>query len=270
MSDSARKLVVRICELPIRGNPDRCMERAVKACSLAPLPDVVLLPELFTIGFVMDRIAAFALDPAMLLSLPLATVARECGIWLLGGSFPVRTPRGIINTMPIYNPSGRLVHTAEKIHLFRSMGEDSVFTGGLMTGVFSINGLTAAAEICYDLRFPEVSRPVTVDGARIIFVAAQWPKPRRRVFRCLLQARSAEAQVFTVGCNLGGGHLGSRFEGGGGVSSPSGEFVPGHRIATFVTDFELDMAQVDRERKRIDCLADRKPGLYASGTGSTS
>ncbi len=241
------------------------MERAACACSRTPLPDVAVLPELFTIGFVMDRIEGAALDPPDLACLPLARVARDCGIWVLGGSFPVRYPGGIINTMPVYSPAGDLVHTAEKIHLFKNMREDAVFTGGLPKGVFDLHGIPVGAAVCYDLRFPEVFRDLTLDGALILFVAAQWPVQRRKVFRCLLQARSSEAQVFTVGCNLGGDHLGSRFRGGGGVCAPSGDFLKGRKVAAGVTDYVLDMTLVDIERKRIDCLADRRPEVYNKG-----
>lgn len=266
MSAVGRNLVVRICELPIRGSWENCMERAVKACSITPAPDVAVLPELFTIGFVMDRIEGAALDPHDLANLPLAGVASEFGTWILGGSFPVRTSRGIVNTMPVYSPSGTLVHTVEKIHLFKNMGEDAAFAGGLPTGVFDMQGISVGAAVCYDLRFPEVFRDLTLEGARILFVAAQWPVQRRKVFRCLLLARSSEAQVFTVGCNLGGDHLGSRFRGGGGVCTPAGDFLKGRRVATGVTDYELDMTLVDLERKRINCLADRRPETYGKGT----
>ena len=262
MSAGGRKLVVRTCELPIRGSIENCMQRAVEACSAAPSPDVSLLPELFTIGFVMDRIGGAALDPSSLAALPLARAARECGSWIIGGSFPVSTTRGIVNTIPVFSPSGLLVHTSEKIHLFRNMREDAAFTGGVQTGVFDIQGTPAGAAVCYDLRFPEVFRDLAVAGARIVFVVAQWPVQRRKVFRCLLQARSSEAQIFTAGCNLGGDHLGSRFRGGGGVCAPSGEFLKGRKVAPGVTDYELDLALVDLERKRINCLADRRPEAY--------
>lgn len=240
------------------------MRKAVEACSFPPVPDVSVLPELFTIGFVMDRIEGASLDAASLACLPLARVAAECGSWIIGGSFPVRTARGILNTVPVFAPSGLLVHTAEKIHLFRNMREDAAFTGGMPTGVFDIRGTAAGAAVCYDLRFPEVFRGLAIGGARIVFVVAQWPVQRRGVFRCLLKARSSEAQVFTVGCNLGGDHLGSRFRGGGGVCAPSGDFLKGRRVAPGVTDYDLDPSLVDLERKRIDCLADRRPEVYGS------
>jgi predicted amidohydrolase len=243
------------------------MKRALDACSALPLPDVAVLPELFTVGFKLDSISGAALHPEELDTLPLAKLAGELGIWLIGGSHPVRTSRGIINSMPVYDPSGNRVHTAEKIHLFRRMGEDSVFAGGLPSGVFRMGDVVAGAAVCYDLRFPEVFRPLVLKGARILFVSAQWPIPRRKVFRYLLQARSAEAQVFTVGCNLGGDHLGSRFRGGGGIANPWGVFLKGETVMPGVRDFRLELKQVDEERSRINCLADRRPSVYTMCEG---
>ncbi len=260
---------MRLCELPIRGGWERCMEAAVEACGIPPVPRVAVLPELFTVGFRLDLIPGVALEPGALGDLPLAKAAKSLGIWVVGGSFPVRGPGGIVNTVPVFDPGGRLVHTAEKIHLFRSMGEHKVFTGGAFKGVFNMSGIVAGAAVCYDLRFPEVSRPMTLDGAEILFIPAQWPLVRRRVFRNLLAARSAEAQVFTAGCNLGGDHLGAKYRGGGAVAAPSGTFLPGERVARGVRDFILAPELISLERRRIDCLADRRPEAYPAGPGES-
>ena len=267
MSARRETLTVRLCELPIRGAWDRCMDAAVKACGIPPKPRVAVLPELFTIGYRLDLIPGAALEPEALRELPLAKAAESLGIWIVGGSFPVRGPRGIVNTVPVFDPMGCLAHTAEKVHLFRSMGEHRVFAGGSATGVFGISGVTAGAAVCYDLRFPEVFRPLTISGAEILFIPAQWPAVRRGVFRNLLAARSAEAQVFTAGCNLGGDHLGVRYRGGGAVAAPSGNLLPGERIAPGVRDFAVEPGLVRQERRRIDCLADRRPEAYPAGFG---
>jgi predicted amidohydrolase len=260
-------MTVRLCELPIRGGWEGCMDAALEACGMPPKPRVAVLPELFTIGYRLDLIPGAALEPGALGDLPLADAAGSLGIWIVGGSFPVRGPKGITNCVPVFDPRGRLAHTAEKIHLFRSMGEHRVFTGGYPSGVFDMSGLTAGAAVCYDLRFPEVFRPVALAGAEILFIPAQWPLVRRGVFRNLLAARSAEAQVFTAGCNLGGDHLGVRYRGGGAVAAPSGSFLPGERVAPGIMDFTVEPGMVREERRRIDCLADRRPEVYQTGFG---
>ncbi|MCD4706644.1 MAG: carbon-nitrogen family hydrolase [Candidatus Sabulitectum sp.] len=255
-------MIIRIAELPILGDWNTCMERAIHSMGLTPKPDVIVLPELFQIGFVLDEIPGHAITQEDINSLPLAEAASELGVWVVGGTFPVKTNRGIVNLLPVWDNSGELIHTTEKVHLFKNMGEDSVFTGGKPSGVFNLNGVTAGASICYDLRFPELFRKHTLNGARIIFLPAQWPEPRLELFRSFLRARAGEAQVFFVGCNLGGDHLGVRFRGGGGIASPAGEMLSWTDVDEFVRDFDVQMDEVNRVRSRIACLEDRRPEMY--------
>ena len=255
-------MILRLVEQQIRGTPGEAEEQAVEAASITPLPDAFMLPELFTTGYVLDRLPSLALDAAAE-PLPLlrAFCARE-GVWAVAGALPVSTPGGVVNRLHVISGGGAVVHRTEKAHLFRLMGEDSVFAPGSPSGAFRTPWMEAGAVICYDLRFPELSRSLALAGARILFVPAEWPEPRMELFRCLLRARSAEAQIFTAGCNPGGEHLGVRFGGGGAVSSPSGALLPWRDVAPGVRDFEIDPEEVPRVRQKIDCLSDRRPEVY--------
>lgn len=255
-------MIIRLAELPIEGHWNQCIEEAVKASGLNPVPDILLLPELFTIGFALDSIRENALEIGELADLPLAEAARNNGVWIAGGTFPVRTNRGIVNMLPVYNSDGELVHTAEKTHLFRNMGEHRAFTEGIPTGVFDLKGIKAGATVCYDLRFPELFRELALKGAEIMLIPAQWPQIRNCIFKSLLMARSAESQVFTAGCNLGGEHLGVSYLGGGGVASPSGKLIQPVEVTMHIRDFVVDPDEVRAERSIIDCLSDRRPDVY--------
>jgi omega-amidase len=255
-------MILRLVELAISGSPDECMDRFLGAAVLDPIPDIVVFPELFTTGYVLDAIPELALDEDALPQLPPAALAGEKGIWIVAGTLPVRTPRGVVNRMVIYGPKGDVRYMTEKVHLFRQMGEDRSFVPGTCGGTFDLDGTLAGGIVCYDLRFPELTRRLTLRGARIVFVPAQWPSGRKQLFRSLLRARSAEAQTFTVGCNIGGEHLGVLFDGGGGVAHPGGRMVKGNEVTDGVSDFEIDLADVDRMRNKIDCLRDRRPIEY--------
>jgi omega-amidase len=258
-------LNIRLAEIPIQRSWGASMNLGLRAAEIKPVPDVLILPELFTIGFVLNRIAESAITEEQLATLPLAAAARENGTWIVGGSFPVKTSRGIVNMLPVYDPEGKLVHTTEKTHLFRYMGENTVFTPGNPAGVFNLKGIPAGASVCYDLRFPELFRRHVLKGAEILLLPAQWPQSRIELFRSLLVARSAEAQVFTVGCNLGGDHLGVSFKGGGGVSHPSGKLLEGSPIDEYTRDFKIERIDVTSIREKINCIEDRRPEVYGGG-----
>lgn len=255
-------MIVRTVELPIEGSPEECMARFCDAASAGHVPDIAVLPELFTTGYVLDRISELSIEPDSLADLPLSQVASGCGMWLVGGTLPVRYPGGVVNTMPVYSPDGSLVYSTGKVHLFRQMGEDRAFLPGSCGGVFDLSGITSGGIVCYDLRFPELSRRLALEGAEIIFAPAEWPNRRRSLFRSLLRARAAEAQIFVVGCNLGGEHLGVSFMGGGGVAHPTGNMVNGTLVAPGVTEYEVLPGDVGLMRSKLNCLEDRRPEEY--------
>lgn len=255
-------MVLRLVELGIEGSQEENMEKFMKAAVISPLPDVAVLPELFTIGYQLDRIPDMAFSPEDLDQLMPAHYAEENNIWLVAGTLPVKLSDGVVNRMPVYDTDGRKVYSTEKVHLFRQMGEDRAFIPGKCGGTFDMDGKQAAGVICYDLRFPELSRRLTLSGAEILFVPAQWPGGRRELFRSLLRARAAESQVFVVGCNLGGEHLGVIFNGGGGVAHPGGQMLKGSEISEGITDFVIDLDDVREMRTRIDCLSDLRPEEY--------
>jgi predicted amidohydrolase len=257
-------MIVRLAELPVAGDWDRCVDSAVRVLGLSPLPDVLVLPELFSIGYVLDRISDAAISVEDLKNSPLAQAASEKGVSVVGGTFPVRTDRGTVNMLPVWDGAGKLIHTTQKVHLFKNMGEDTVFAAGIPSGTFEINGVTAGASVCYDLRFPELFRLHALGGARIVFLPAQWPHPRLELFRSFVRARAGESQIFFAGCNIGGDHLGVKFRGGGGIASPSGKMLPWTDVDEFVRDFDAQMDEVDRVRSRISCLDDRRPEVYGA------
>lgn len=255
-------MILRLVELGIEGSPSENMHKFSEAAVLPPVPDVAIFPELFSTGFVLDDIFSLALSEEDLSGLPAASAASENSIWIIGGTVPVKTDCGVVNRMVVYSPEGALAYQTDKVHLFKQMGEDRAFIPGKCGETFPFMDTTGAGIICYDLRFPELSRRLVLAGAEILFVPAQWPGGRVGVFRSLLEARAAEAQIFTVGCNLGGEHLGVMFGGGGGVAHPSGIMISGRDVTEGITDFEIDLTDVEKMKKNINCLEDRRPEEY--------
>ncbi len=237
---------------------------------------VVLLPELFTAGYVWregegysgSREAAdFALDfgaceGALAM---LADAARCHGIWVVGGSVPEVTGNGIYNTTPVFNPRGRLVHRYRKVHLIGLMDEDRHMVAGDTCHAFALGEETAGIFICYDLRFPELGRNLFIDGARLLLVPAQWPSARASHWRALLVARAIENQAYVVATNRVGRGGPDTFSGGSLVVAPDGEVLAEGGSDKEVVLADLDFSRVDALRDTLPCGPDRRPGVYRLG-----
>ena len=231
--------------------------------------DLVLLPELWSTAYALDRAAELA---APLARGPedggwfgrFATLAQEHRIWLAGSLLEARAG-GFYNCLAVYGPDGRLRGAYRKIHLFRLMAEEQYLAPGEAVATVDLPWGRAGLTICYDLRFPELFRRYALDQARIILVPAEWPHPRREHWRMLLRARAIENQCFIAACNRVGTTGANTFFGASAVIDPWGEaLVEGGEAAMLLT-VTVDLGLVDTVRQRIPVFADRRADLYGEG-----
>ena len=188
--------------------------------------------------------------------------ARQKDLWLVAGTMPELQGEDVYNTCAVFDPEGQLVHTYRKTHLIDLMQEPEHFTAGRQCSTFDINGVTAGAIICYDVRFPELARSLAVQGAKIIFIPAQWPQPRIGHWETLIRARALENQCFVIGCNRLGESGNDIFVGHSLAVGPQGETLAlAGPDCTFVT-VDIDLERVQRARQFMPLLSDRREDVY--------
>jgi predicted amidohydrolase len=91
--------------------------------------------------------------------------------------------------------------------------------------MLDIDNVKAGPLICYEVRFPELSRKLVRAGANILIYPAQWPAFRTFQWEVLLQARAVENQCFVIGVNIHGDHGGSMMGGRSRIFSPFGNIL---------------------------------------------
>ena len=187
--------------------------------------DVLVLPELWNIGYDKEHIA----EKAETMKGPsvgfLRKLAREKQICIIGGSIAERHEDGIYNTLTVINKKGELAAKYRKAHLFPlGIEEKEMFREGDEWGLYREGDETFGLMLCYDLRFPSFCRNLALRDASVIFVPAQWPTARIDHFKVLLQARAIENQVFVVGVNRCGND-GISYCGGSMIVAPDGSIA---------------------------------------------
>ncbi|WP_020616617.1 carbon-nitrogen family hydrolase [Paenibacillus daejeonensis] len=261
------KLNLAIVQMYIEaGSPDRNFarleERLEQAAALTPKPDLILFPEMWNTGYALDEIEALADENGNRTKALISAFSKRHGIHVLAGSIAEKRADGVYNTTYAFDRSGQLQAEYSKIHLFRLMDEEKHLQAGNAPGVLDIDGSRAASMICYDIRFPELARRLALDGAKLLFVPAEWPNPRLHHWRTLLTARAIENQMFVVACNRTGSSGSTSFFGHSMVIDPWGEIVAEAGEDETILQATIDMALVDDVRTRIPVFEDRRPGLY--------
>ena len=221
--------------------------------------NLVVLPEMWTCGFAYKNLNELALRSAGILE-ELLTLSLELKLVIVG-SIPEPNGDKVFNTVYVVD-NGVLAGVYRKIHLFSLLGEDRAFSGGDSWLLAETSIGKVGVIICYDLRFPELSRRLALEGARVICVPAQWPKPRQEHWRTLLRARAIENQLFVVACNACGiiGKL--DFFGMSMIIDPKGEVLADAGECDRDIIAPLDMQMMDDWRAQIPCFNDRRPECY--------
>jgi len=117
--------------------------------------------------------------------------------------------------------------------------------------------------ICFDLRFPEMTRKLCDDGARIVLVSAQWPRARVDHFRDLTRVRAMENQMYIVSCNsCGDDGKGLVLGGGSTVVGPSGEVKGVLGDEEGVLTVNIDLEDVERTRESFPVLKVRRKDVF--------
>ena len=211
--------------------------------------DVVVLSEMFQTGFVTEP-ESIADDGRTLDWMK--RMAKEHGFAMVG-SVVVKEAEHYYNRLYFVKPSGE-VEWYDKHHLFSVGGEDRHFTAGDKRVVVEWRGVRYLLEICYDLRFPVWSRQR--GDYDVIIYSALWPKPRRTVWRTLLQARAIENQAWVVGVNRVGSEPELEYAGDSMVVDHMGRIMADAEDRECVEVVEIESEDIERFRERFNVSRD--------------
>lgn len=260
---------LNVCLLQIDvliGQPDENYRRVSEQLHAAVRglikPDVILLPEMWNTGYALDRIQQLADNQGERTRKLISDFCWEYEVHVIAGSIADLKGGEVRNTMYVFDRTGAVVADYSKIHLFRLMAEEKHLTAGDHIGQFELEGVSAGMMICYDIRFPELTRKLALGGVKVLFIPAEWPNPRLHHWRTLLTARAIENQMYIVACNRVGISESTEFFGHSLIIDPWGEIVAEAGEEETIVTAELDLNLVDQVRQRIPIFEDRRPQFY--------
>lgn len=250
-------------QFPIRmGDVDENVSRAFALLREAADGDssLCVLPEMWSTGFSYDTLAALcSTTPDLLRDLARFAAERRA---VIAGSLPERSGRSVYNTLYVIDSTGKIAGKYRKTHLFSPSGEALHFRRGRASPVVRTSVGTIGPQICYDIRFPELSRKYWEEGADLFCVPAQWPSVRAPHWDLLTVARAVESQLFVVAANAVGKSGPFEYAGGSVIVSPWGDRLARGGGDEGVVAATIDPAAIAETRRRIPCAQDRNVGAY--------
>lgn len=204
----------------------------------------------------------------------LADTAKALSMWIVGGTIPLAVPddaRKVYAASLVFNDQGQRVAHYDKIHLFdvdvlrdgktESYRESNSIAFGSVSPTFTetpagVLGLS----VCYDLRFPELYRSLSSQGAQLLCVPSAFTeKTGEAHWEILLRARAVENLCAVIAPNQTGTHAGGRRTWGHSmIISPWGEILAQRAEGEGVVLATLDAEAQTKVRSSFPSLNHRR------------
>lgn len=227
--------------------------------------ELIVFPEMVDTGYSMRAIQKHATSWNKGAIPELRKMAKELSIAVVAG-ISDRDGARIYNSQAFIDTRGEIIAKYRKTHLVTAapLDERPVFTPGDAFASGKIDNFKVGLTICYDLRFPEVCRKLSLEHAANVFVnSSAWPFPRIEHLRILALTRAIENQCYLILSNRVGTDDGVTFCGTSAIIDPYGVI-----LAAASTDREeLVQAEISKEivdlvRSRMAVFEHRRQDLY--------
>ena len=214
--------------------------------------DLVVLPEMFTTGFVVDPAGAAEPEAGAETLDWMRSVAAHIAA-AVAGSVAVEEGGKYYNRFYFVKPDGTYAKY-DKRHLFSFGGEHKRYTSGDRRVVVEWMGWRILLQVCYDLRFPVFARN-RGDYDMILYVAS-WPTVRIHPWNTLIRARAIENVCYVAGVNRTGEDPFASYSGGTALIDFKGETFAAAPDSEQAVLCEVDIEAMRAFRERFPALGD--------------
>lgn len=245
--------------------PEENFRKAAKLIenAMTQQPDVLVLPELWNTGFFpKENLTGLCDREGLRVKQEIGSLAKQYKVNIVAGSVADLRDGKVYNTCYVFDRTGACIAAYDKTHLFSPMEEDQAFTPGDGICRFRLDGVPCGVIICYDIRFPELSRTLALEGMDCLFMPAQWPAERIDHLKTLCAARAIENQVFFICCNSCGSADATVYGGCSAIYDPAGKVLSQAGAKESTVSAHLELSQLTTIRNSINVFADRRPDLY--------
>lgn len=263
---------VALVQMKCRTGNDENMAVALGKCREAAEngADFVVLPEMFSCPYKTSNFPVYAQKTGGKNWQLLSAAAKELGIYLVAGSMPEEDGGKIYNTCYVFDRSGKQIAMHRKMHLFDcdlptvQFHESETLTAGNAVTTFDTEYGTAGLMICFDIRFPELSRLMVDKGAQFIIVPAAFNMTSGpNWWELMFRTRAADNQVYMIGCGPARDEKASYVAWGHSiVVDPSGKVLAQLDEKEAILYYDLDVAKVEDYRNQYRILKARRLDLY--------
>ncbi|MEI8215832.1 MAG: carbon-nitrogen hydrolase family protein [Eubacteriales bacterium] len=267
------KYKIALCQIKVGMNKEENMNKAEamirEAASCAA--DVIALPEMFMCPYSNKYFKKYSESEGGEIFNRLSDIAKELGIYLIAGTIPENDGEKIYNTCFAFDQEGNLIGKHRKVHLFdidikgaiNFKESDTLESGDKSTVIDTKFGKIGIA-ICYDMRFPELIRKMTLEGAKLIVVPGAFNMTTGPAhWELTIRTRALDNQIYFAAVSPAR-DMRSAYQafGNSGVANPWGVFSGKTDEKEGIVYSDIDLDYVDEIREQLPLLKHRREEVY--------
>lgn len=267
------KVKIGLIQMKVKDNKKENLKNAAKLINTISLkkPDIVILPEMFSCPYSSSNFPIYAEEESDYSYKFLSNLAKENNIYLVAGSIPEKDNNKIYNTSYVFDRQGKKIGKHRKVHLFdidikgkQTFKESDTLSAGNKATVFETEFGKIGLCICYDFRFPELSRLMIDEGAKAIIVPASFNMTTGPAhWHIMFKSRAIDNQVYTIGCSPARDYNSSYISYGHSlIVSPFGEVLTDLNEDENLIIYTIDFDYVNQVREELPLLYHRRNDLY--------
>ena len=169
----------------------------------------------------------------------------------------------VFDTAIIINDLGKLKSVYRKVHLYDALGfkeSKKLVAGSIIERPTRTSVGNVGLLICYDMRFPEISRILTVNGANILASPSAWVAGvmKQEHWEIMVKARAIENGVYVIAPN----QVGNIYCGHSMVIDPFGSTLVDMGNREGIEIIDIDSSRIDTIRRTLPLLMNRRTDIY--------
>jgi len=243
------------------------------SCSALQGASMVILPEMFNCPYNNNYFRDYAEEYPGETTVMLSRLSKKHSVYIIGGSIPEKEKGLIFNTSFCFNNDGVLLGRHRKIHLFDvnieggvSFRESDTITAGKNITVIDTGFFKAGVAICYDMRFPELIRKMSLSGAEIIIVPAAFNMTTGPAhWHLISRVRALDNQVYFIAVSPARDEFsdyGYIAYGHSLAVDPWGKIIAEAGAGEELVIAEIDFGFVEKIRRELPLLKHMRQDLY--------
>ena len=233
--------------------------------------EIIILPEIFNSPYDSKKFREYSEEKKGKTWSFLSNISKQKKIILIGGSIPEYDNDKVYNTSFIFNSEGNEIAKHRKMHLFdidikggQCFKESDSLTAGDSICVFDTPFCKIGLCICFDMRFPELSRLMILKGAKIIIVPAAFNMTTGPPhWESMFKQRAIDNQCFTIGVAPARNNESSYISYANSIIvNPWGNIIYKAGDKEVFDVIDINLGEVDSIREQLPLISARRTDIY--------